>query len=111
MPYISNKDPGWMAIQKQLAEALAPFAPYLGARECIHGLWIDCDEEGEEGAVGCPFDKTWPRKGSMPIISEFVLVVNLEDMSQGGSSETISVTSPGLRNTAAKGLLHVALYE
>lgn len=107
MPYLDDKDPGWNEVQERLAIALAPFASELGARECPHGDWVDCEENDGQG---CKFADTRQKEGSMPVLSEFVLVATVADMATD-DHETMSVTSPGMRNTSTKGLLHVALYE
>lgn len=108
MPYAKGEDKGWTALQTRVAEALAPFGAELGARECIHGDWAECDAgENEEG---CLFDDTKPKAGSMAVLTEFVLVSIVADMN-GTEHDTAVVASPGQRNHTTKGLLHVGLYE
>lgn len=109
MPYLDMDDPGWVRLQERLAQALSSFAADLGGRVCAHGSWVDCDA-GEDGN-GCLFDDTQPSQG-MPVLAEFVLIVNVTDMGKpDGESTTGVVAAPRQRNTTTKGLLHVALYE
>lgn len=108
MPYRMERDPGWEKLQEELAAALAPFAAKLAARECEHGPWVDCVAKDGQG---CDFNDTQPRPGSMAVLTEFVLVANVQDMGVEDEATTVVVSSPNLRNTGTKGLLHVALYE
>lgn len=107
MPYLNDDDPGWRKVQEKVAEALAPFAADFGARECAHGDWADCD--ANDGA-GCQFADTQPKSGSMPVLTEFVVVSVVADMGTD-KHDICACTSPNMRNHSTKGLLHVALYE
>lgn len=103
MPYLDDDDPGWHRVQQKIAEALEPFAGDLGPRECIHGEWVECEDN-------CQFDQTQAKPGSMVMVKDWVLVVTVE--SALSNDPIISSVAPhGQRNHQTKGLLHVALYE
>ena len=81
-------DPGWVKVQERLAEALAPFAPDFGARECDHGNFSECEEE-------CGFDDSRPKAGSMPVIQHWLLLAATPDMAQGTGMQPDMVAIDG----------------
>lgn len=110
MPEPSDQDPGWKALEAKVSSLLEPLAAELGPRVCAHGDWSDCDVRGERGAVGCAFNDTQPKPGSMPMVKGFVLVTTVED---AASDDPIvgSLSAPGMRRHEILGLLHMALFE
>lgn len=101
-------DPGWAEVQRKVAEALAPFAPLFGARQCPHeDDWSDCDSEE------CGFENTQPRPNSMPVIQHFLLLTATTDMAQSGNEPAVlvaidSVSQPGY---ASRGLANDYLFN
>lgn len=109
MVYIDDeKDLGWQALQERMGKALEPFSTDLGPRECAHGDWTECPENGT-GRSTCQFNDTRPKEG-MPVLKGWVLVVTVEEVTREDPIIT-SITAVKQRNHETKGLLHVALYE
>jgi hypothetical protein len=103
----SDDDPGWDALQRRIAEVLAPFAMDLGARVCEHGDWAECSDVRE--GRGCLFADTQPKPGSMPVLSEWMLVANVADMSTG-KHDFVGIAAPDQRMTTTNGLLWTGLH-
>lgn len=103
MPFAEGNDPGYERVQAKLGELIAPLAAEVAARECIHGDYVDCEQD-------CTYADTQPKAGSMPIIQDFVLVMVTADMAND-EQEIHAVSRVGQRNHITKGLLHVALNE
>lgn len=82
----SLDDPGWNKLQQDITDALAPFAPMLGARRCAHAdNWGQCEEED------CLYLDTEPIPGSMPTITHFLLLTSTYDIASGPKDLGIQV--------------------
>lgn len=108
MPYADKDDPGWINLKQRLQDALAPFAQDLGARECEHGDWSECNDVND--GAGCFFADTRPKEGAMPMIQDWVVVATVADVNTG-LHEIASIDGPHQRHHTTNGLLHTALYE
>jgi hypothetical protein len=104
MPFSDDRDSSFELLQEKMAEALAPFAAQVAARECAHGDWLECEDPD------CKLADTRPKSGSMPVVQDFIVVMVIADMASE-EQEIHAVSRPGQRNHITKGLLHVALNE
>lgn len=93
-------DPKWTDVRRQVQAQLEEVGHLIGARDCTHGHFEDCEE-------GCTYSDTVPAQA---MLSEFVIVANYVRMDDGEPVIDI-VSAPNMSNSHLNGLLFTALYE